>query len=133
MFNIMDIKLISMPIIIEFILLFLIKSFFCFIFKIISIFPRFFIEFIFIEMILNTKYFINQGGFIFMNNESQVLYSVSELAEYLMVGKNAAYELLKNNKIKSFRIGKIHKIPLWAINEYIKNECEKIQPSNFTR
>ena len=68
-----------------------------------------------------------------MDNSAQTIYSVSELADYLMIGKNAAYELLKNNKIKSFKVGKIHKIPLWAINEYIKNECEKIQSTNFIR
>jgi len=68
-----------------------------------------------------------------MDNATQTIYNVSELAEYLMIGKNAAYELLKNNKIKSFKVGKIHKIPLWAINEYIKNECEKIQSTNFIR
>ena len=68
-----------------------------------------------------------------MDNSAQTIYSVSELADYLMIGKNAAYELLKHNKIKSFKVGRIHKIPLWAINEYIKNECEKIQSTNFTR
>lgn len=37
--------------------------------------------------------------------------SVNQLCEILGIGKNTAYRLLQNGKIKSIRIGKIYKIP----------------------
>ena len=36
-----------------------------------------------------------------MENSNQVLITVEELCEVLMIGKNAAYQLLNSGKIKS--------------------------------
>jgi len=47
------------------------------------------------------------------------LITVDEMQKLLGVGKNTAYELLNQNKIKCFRIGKIWKIPKKSIEEYI--------------
>jgi len=47
--------------------------------------------------------------------------SVEELCTALNIGKNTAYQLIKNGDLKSIRIGKIHKIPkVWLI-EYVLN------------
>lgn len=45
--------------------------------------------------------------------------TVEEMQKLLGIGKNTAYELLKQNKIKCFRIGKIWKIPKQSVEEYI--------------
>ncbi|MGL5436927.1 MAG: helix-turn-helix domain-containing protein [Lachnospiraceae bacterium] len=48
---------------------------------------------------------------------------LDELCEILYIGRNAAYELLKNNKIKAFRVERVWKIPKKSVEEYIINEC----------
>ena len=45
--------------------------------------------------------------------------TVKELMDYLAVGKNTAYELLKTKKIKSIRLGRVYKIPKSEVQEYI--------------
>ncbi|MCD8224325.1 MAG: helix-turn-helix domain-containing protein [Clostridiales bacterium] len=54
-----------------------------------------------------------------MYNDYQELITVKELQKMLGIGKNTAYSLLKQNKIKCFRIGKLWKIPKGAVQEYI--------------
>ena len=46
--------------------------------------------------------------------------TVGELANMLQVGKNKAYELVNNGKIKSIKIGRTHKIPKINIIKYIE-------------
>lgn len=47
--------------------------------------------------------------------------NINELTEMLHIGRNKAYELVNDKKIKSIRIGKTHKIPKCYIIEYIQN------------
>lgn len=54
-----------------------------------------------------------------MNNEPAELITLEELCSILSIGRNAAYRLLKENKIKAFRIGKVWKIPKMAVDEFI--------------
>lgn len=54
-----------------------------------------------------------------MTNIENELITVEELCSTLSIGRNAAYTLLNENKIKAFRIGKVWKIPRLAINEFI--------------
>lgn len=54
-----------------------------------------------------------------MTNIENELITVEELCNILSIGRNAAYTLLNENKIKAFRIGKVWKIPRLAINEFI--------------
>ena len=44
------------------------------------------------------------------------------MEKFLMIGKNAAYQLLKSGQIKSFRIGRIWKIPKVSIEKYIREQ-----------
>lgn len=53
-----------------------------------------------------------------LNQYSDIL-SVPDVADVLSIGKNRVYELLENNAIKGFRIGRVWKIPKAAIQEYI--------------
>lgn len=54
-----------------------------------------------------------------MLNQYSNIMSVPDVAEVLSIGKNRVYELLENNAIKGFRIGRVWKIPKAAIQEYI--------------
>lgn len=54
-----------------------------------------------------------------MLNQYNDIMSVPDVAEVLSIGKNRVYELLENNTIKGFRIGRVWKIPKAAIQEYI--------------
>ena len=58
------------------------------------------------------------------NTTSTSLMTVEELCEELMIGKNAAYELLSTGKVKGFRIGRIWKIPRVSLTEYINKETK---------
>jgi excisionase family DNA binding protein len=57
-----------------------------------------------------------------MDNDAMDLLTVEELCDTLMIGKNAAYQLLASGKIKCFRINRIWKIPKISVNEYILHQ-----------
>ena len=59
-----------------------------------------------------------------MENASEHLITVDELCEALMIGKNAAYNLLTVGKIKSFRLGRIWKIPRSSLDRYIREQSQ---------
>lgn len=59
-----------------------------------------------------------------MDNDETALMTVDEVCEALMIGKNAAYRLLAEGKIKCFRVGRIWKIPRGSLNRYIQEQCE---------
>lgn len=48
--------------------------------------------------------------------------AIDDLMEMLNIGRNYAYELLRSGQIKSFKIGKVYKIPKKSIEQYIQNE-----------
>ena len=58
-----------------------------------------------------------------MDNDATSLMTVDEVCEALMIGKNAAYRLLAEGKIKGFRVGRIWKIPRISLNLYIQEQC----------
>lgn len=60
-----------------------------------------------------------------MYNNSSSLVTIDELCEILMIGKNTAYNLLKSEAIKSFKINRIWKIPRASIDEYIMKQIKK--------
>ncbi|MCM1231667.1 MAG: helix-turn-helix domain-containing protein [Ruminococcus flavefaciens] len=53
--------------------------------------------------------------------ENNEIMKFEEVMEYLNIGKSTLYNLLRNGEIRSFKIGKVWKIPRSAIEEYIKN------------
>ena len=53
---------------------------------------------------------------------ASTLFTPMELAEYLNIGKNRAYELLRSGKIVAFRIGKTWKVSRAAIDKYIMEQ-----------
>ena len=57
-------------------------------------------------------------------NSILTVLSVSEVAEYLGVGKNRVYELLNDGSLKGFRMGATWKISRMALEHYILNASE---------
>ncbi|MCX4327723.1 MAG: helix-turn-helix domain-containing protein [Lachnospiraceae bacterium] len=57
-----------------------------------------------------------------MYNETTDLITIEDMCNILLIGRNSAYRLLKSKKIKAFRIGKVWKIPMSAIDEFILSE-----------
>lgn len=66
-----------------------------------------------------------------MFEEYNDLITLEEMQQLLGIGKNTAYKLVKEHKIKCFRIGKLWKIPKRSIEEYILIQSG-IQPQTFT-
>lgn len=54
-----------------------------------------------------------------MFNEYPDIITVEQLQKILNIGRNTAYKLLQDNKIRSVRIGKVHKIPKLNVIEYL--------------
>lgn len=59
-----------------------------------------------------------------MYNNPSDLITVEELCDILSIGRNAAYTLLKENKIKAFRIGRVWKISRMAVDEFIMTQSK---------
>ena len=57
-------------------------------------------------------------------NSILTVLSVSEVAEYLGVGKNRVYELLNDGSLKGFRMRATWKISRMALENYILNASE---------
>ena len=55
-------------------------------------------------------------------DELPILMTVPELAEYLGIGRNRAYDLLRQGIIKGFRIGSVWKVSKEAVELYIRKE-----------
>jgi excisionase family DNA binding protein len=49
-----------------------------------------------------------------------ILVSVVEVARMLSIGRTAAWELVRKQKIKSVKIGRTRRIPVVAIEDYIE-------------
>lgn len=56
------------------------------------------------------------------NRKYDDVLTVKELMDFLAVGKNTAYTLLKNGNIKSFKIGRCYKIPKTNVLAYISTK-----------
>lgn len=65
-------------------------------------------------------------------SKTQVL-TVKGVREALGIGYNQAYKLVKDGKIRSFRIGTTLKIPAWCLEEYIHNELSNGEIHNNLR
>lgn len=55
-----------------------------------------------------------------MFNDYSDIVTIDELCEMLRIGKNKAYELLRNKNIKAFRCGRRWIISKAAVEEFIK-------------
>ncbi|MCB2175943.1 MAG: helix-turn-helix domain-containing protein [Actinomycetales bacterium] len=58
------------------------------------------------------------------DSEEKLLLTVAEAAHRLGVGRTLMYELLDAGVVKSIHIGRLHKIPVWALSEFVERQCE---------
>lgn len=56
-----------------------------------------------------------------MSDNYEIL-TTDEVMDYLLIGRNTLYELLRSKKIKGFKIGSCWKIPRKAVDDYIMEE-----------
>lgn len=54
--------------------------------------------------------------------ENNDIMRFEEVMDYLDIGKNTLYGLLKNGEINAFKIGKVWKIPRKSVEDYINNK-----------
>lgn len=59
-----------------------------------------------------------------MYNDPNDLITIDELCSILSIGRNAAYTLLKEQKIKAFRIGRVWKISRMAVEDFILTQSK---------
>ena len=59
-----------------------------------------------------------------MNAVDEKILTIGELQDRLRMGRNQAYKLVAEKKIKAFRTGKRWKITEAALNEYIRKREE---------
>lgn len=55
--------------------------------------------------------------------EIPAILTVPQLADFLNIGRNAAYDLVNSNQIKVIRIGKNIRIPRHAVLEYLSTSA----------
>ena len=55
-------------------------------------------------------------------SDNYEIWTTDEVMDYLLVGRNTLYNLLRKGKIKGFKIGSCWKIPKKAVDDYIASE-----------
>ena len=55
-------------------------------------------------------------------SDNYEIWTTGEVMDYLLVGRNTLYNLLRKGKIKGFKIGSCWKIPKKAVDNYIASE-----------
>ena len=60
-----------------------------------------------------------------MIDPEQCVLTLDELCESLKIGKNTAYNLIKNKEIRAFKLGHSWRVPLAALIEYLNQPGPK--------
>lgn len=66
-----------------------------------------------------------------MFDEYEDLISIEDLCNILSIGKNTTYTLLRQKKIKAFRIGRKWIIPKKSVEDYILTKSKLMKPTNL--
>ena len=54
-----------------------------------------------------------------MLDEYEAVLTISEIQEILNIGRNSAYELLRDGRIAAFRVGKKWRIPKQSVLDFL--------------
>ncbi len=54
--------------------------------------------------------------------ENNNIMRFEKVMEYLDIGKNTLYGLLKSGEINAFKIGKVWKVPRKSVEDYVNNK-----------
>lgn len=63
-------------------------------------------------------------------HDSKTILTVKELAEYLRIGRDSAYGLVRSGQIRSVRIGRQIRIPRAAVDVYLSGQNEACQDAS---
>jgi excisionase family DNA binding protein len=55
----------------------------------------------------------------------RVLLTPEEVAEALHVGRCTVYDLIRTNQLQSLKIGKLRRIPVDAVHEFVKRMADE--------
>lgn len=55
-----------------------------------------------------------------IKSQHAAILRVKDLQEILSISHNTAYELVRSGKIRSIKIGRSYRIPLQALEEYLR-------------
>ncbi|MEK4242052.1 helix-turn-helix domain-containing protein [Janibacter indicus] len=64
-----------------------------------------------------------------MTMAEKLLMTVAEAAEALNVGKSAVYDLIRMNRLPSVKIGRLRRIPVSAVREYVAAVSDEWSPA----
>lgn len=68
--------------------------------------------------------------FMITQHDSKTILTVKELAEYLRIGRDSAYGLVRSGQIRSVRIGRQIRIPRAAVDAYLSGETKACQDAS---
>ena len=57
-----------------------------------------------------------------LNRAEKKVYTVSEIAKILSIGRNRVYSLIRENHFKSLKIGTSIRVPIKSFNEWLENQ-----------
>jgi len=57
-----------------------------------------------------------------IESDEKLLLSVVEAAHRLGVGRTLMYELLGSGQIESMHVGRLHKVPAWALEAFVERQ-----------
>ena len=57
----------------------------------------------------------------YFENVDEIL-NLDQFCDLLDIGKSTGYKLLRNGKIRGFKIGKVWKVPVKSVEEFVKGK-----------
>ncbi len=63
----------------------------------------------------------------------EILLSVREAARRLAIGRSLLYRLMLERQILSVKIGRSRRVPIWALDEFVKTKVSETEGFDFPR
>ncbi len=61
-------------------------------------------------------------------DDERAMLTVVEAARWLRISRNLAYELVNQGQIPSVRLGRVIRVPRWALEAWIGDEASRSEP-----
>lgn len=59
---------------------------------------------------------------------TQLLYTITQAAKMLSIGRTSTYELIRSGHLRSVKIGSSRRIPAIAISDYVASLVDEVTP-----
>lgn len=63
----------------------------------------------------------------------EILLSVREAARRLAIGRSLLYRLMLERQVLSVKIGRSRRVPVWALDEFVKTKVSETEGFDFPR